>query len=179
MTSFNMYKDIIDTILEDHKIILSDDMKCSMDMYDKHKNKMDYFNMIYGDDEFDNMDNKCDWTGETVLKVFQIPTSDLLGWEGCYGSPSAAVSGLVSKMSYDRTKSYEDIQEMIDFLEMSIFREEGYEKIKFTIQQAPSKRQLNKMGLNEYHKLYEHEKQIKIFKQVFPYVYFCQTISYV
>lgn len=140
-------------------------------MAKKHFNTMDLYKT---DDDFESMEDiKCDWTGETIKKIYKIPTFDLKGWTGNYGSPSVALNGLMSKVYNNDDKYYEDIQEMIDFFEMSIFREEGYENVKYTIQMAPNKKQLLKLGLEEYHKLYGHDEQIKIFKQDFPYFYLC------
>ena len=110
----------------------------------------------------------CQWTGEAIKKRYRIP--DLTGnvWSGCYGSPSVAVSGI---MRLSETKNYNQDQthELIDHFESSIHREAGWEREPFTIIPAPSFFNLTEFGgtmsLLDFHKAYEHDKQVEMFYQ--------------
>lgn len=112
----------------------------------------------------------CQWTGESIQKRFRIPT-EVDNWAGCYGSPSVALAALIQ---YSETSNLtpDQTHELIDEFEASVTRWEAFKDVKFTITVAPSYMNLEawggSMSLEEYHKSYDHDTQVKMYHQRFP-----------
>ena len=117
----------------------------------------------------------CQWTGEAINKRFKIPkpntTHPMPEWVGCYGSPSVAVSAL-TQLAQDLKLVPDKANELIDHFQDSLRRTVGHENDAFTIQPAPSWKNLTNFGgltpLKEFHETYDHDFQIKAFEQVVP-----------
>ena len=115
----------------------------------------------------------CQWTGEAIKKRFKIPkpnpSKPSPDWVGCYGSPSVAVSAL-TQMAHDLKMVPEKTNELIDHFQDSLRRSVGYENEAFTIQPAPSWKNLTHFGgltgLDNFHKSYDHDFQTKAFEQM-------------
>jgi hypothetical protein len=116
----------------------------------------------------------CQWTGETIPEDqrFQIPKYPKKGgrrlWTGCYGSPGAAVAA-IKDMGEKANLNPDQIHELFDEFETTLRRNTGQEQVKFTISAAPDYKLLKQwggpMGLDEFHKSYQHSAQVEIFTQ--------------
>lgn len=113
------------------------------------------------------------WTGESVEERFRIPRKGLKEWYGCFGSPSTALAALIHEAEKPESGlSREEANELIDLFETSLRRKPGQEREPFTIQPAPSFRNLvswgGAMSFQEYHATYEHDRELALFTQALP-----------
>jgi hypothetical protein len=123
----------------------------------------------------------CQWTGESLFYVpFKIPVKGLKEFRGCYGSPSVAISAIIDTCEKAGLAS-EEVHEMIDVFQASLIRKSGKEAEKFTIMPAPNYKLLRIWGghnsLEEYHKSYDHDRQIELFDQIIPKVLLMATVQ--
>ena len=112
----------------------------------------------------------CDWTGETIEKVFRIPFGPY-EWGGSYGSPSVAISAIL-EISQESGMTQELVQELLDDFQATLKRDDEQGHGPFTISPAPSYKNLKTWGgqmtLEEYHQRYDHDTQIRLYCQKFP-----------
>jgi len=128
----------------------------------------------------------CQWTGESFPEPqrFLVPDHPKVrgqrSWTGCYGSPGAAVSG-IKERSEKLGLSVDQIHELIDEFETSLSRKPGKGAVKFTIVAAPDYKNLSAFGgpqgLEDFHKLYNHDAQIEIYEQHIPNAPFCDSVQ--
>lgn len=110
------------------------------------------------------------WTGETMCQMtrFKIPRKGGKLWGGCFGTPSTALSGLAQYIEEENLDA-DTAHELYDLFQSSLRRKPGFESVKFTSAPAPSYKNLTLWGggqtLEEYHKLYDHDFQVKAFSQ--------------
>jgi len=113
----------------------------------------------------------CQYTGEPITEKYKIPMAKLKGWIGCYGSPSVAAAAIFDSATKEGLTA-EEAHELYDQLESTIRRKPGMELVKYTINVAPPFRLLSTFGgnmsLQEFHAIYGHDDQARIFYQKIP-----------
>lgn len=114
----------------------------------------------------------CQWTGEPLkYPPFRIPVKGAQEFKGCYGSPSVCVSAIV-ELAEKEGRTPEESHELLDTFQSTLIRKSGQEEVKFTINPAPSWKNLKEWGgnttLEEYHKSYDHDQEVLIFTQTIP-----------
>lgn len=118
----------------------------------------------------------CQWTGEPIFgPIFKIPvdlTTPEKKWKGCYGSPSAALAALTLYVK-EKELSREQMNELMDHFESSLRRTDYMREKDVALSPAPHYHTLKywggEMSLEDYHKVYGHDEQIKMyFQEIIP-----------
>ena len=113
----------------------------------------------------------CQWTGESLDTYYKIPQKGLKEFKGCFGSPSVCISAIMAHAEKENLAT-EETHELIDMFQSSLFRKPGFENEKYTINAAPNWSMLKRWGgeldLDQYHRLYDHDKQNSMYYQNIP-----------
>lgn len=124
---------------------------------------------------------RCLWTGEEIVpdkepswfndapytNLFYAPAGKD-EWFGPFSSPSCALAGLIARAMETPGITRGKVHELIDRLEATIHRKHCEWMVKFTITVAPPRRDLGKKSLADFHSVYDHDTQVRIFTQDVP-----------